>query len=93
MNESDVKAWLEQYRQAWENRDPEAEAALFSEDARYYETPFLGPAQGRGGVRRYWTGATRNRSDVTFSYDRPRRRYSTRNATSGSMRLALRAGI
>lgn len=44
-------------------------AGLFSEDARYYETPFLAPAEGRDGVRSYWKNATRNQSDITFSYE------------------------
>jgi uncharacterized protein (TIGR02246 family) len=69
VNETELRTWLEGYRQAWETRDPEAAAALFSEDARYYETPFLAPAQGRDGVRDYWANATRNQSDITFSYD------------------------
>lgn len=69
MNESELEAWLEGYGQAWESRDPEAAAALFSEDARYYETPFIAPAQGRDGVREYWTHATRNQSDIRFSYN------------------------
>ncbi len=69
MNEAELRTWLEGYRLAWEARDPEAAAALFSEDARYYETPFLGPARGRDGVRDYWVNATRNQSDVTFSYE------------------------
>lgn len=69
MNQNELEAWLERYGQAWENRDPEAAAALFSEDARYYETPFIAPAQGRDGVREYWAHATRNQSDVTFSHD------------------------
>ncbi len=68
MNETELKTWLEGYRRAWETRDPEAAAALFSEDASYYETPFLAPAHGRDGVREYWANATRNQSDVTFSY-------------------------
>lgn len=69
MNERDLEAWLERYRQAWESCDPEVAASLFSENARYYETPFLAPAEGRDGVRRYWTNATGSQSDITFSYD------------------------
>jgi hypothetical protein len=69
VNETDLKAWLEGYRQAWETRNPEAAAALFSEDAKYYETPFLAPARGQAGVRDYWANATRNQSDVAFSYE------------------------
>ena len=49
--------------------DPEAVVALFSEDARYYETPFLPPARGHDGVRDYWANATRKQSDVSFSYE------------------------
>ena len=69
VNETELKTWLDGYRQAWETRDPEAAAALFSEDARYYKTPFLAPAQGQDAVRGYWANATRNQSDITFSYD------------------------
>jgi uncharacterized protein (TIGR02246 family) len=69
VDETESRKWLEGYRQAWETRDPEAAAALFSKDARYYETPFVAPAQGRDGVRNYWANATRNQSDITFSYN------------------------
>jgi hypothetical protein len=69
VNETELEAWLERYGLAWENRDPEAAAALFSEDVKYYETPFIAPAQGRDGVREYWSHATRNQSDIRFSHD------------------------
>jgi len=68
VNTTDFETWLERYGQAWVDRDPEAAAALFSEDAEYYETPFGEPARGRDGVRGYWADATGNQSDVTFSY-------------------------
>ncbi len=69
MNEADLQTWLEAYRQAWETRDPDAAAALFSKDAEYYETPFAPPAKGRPGVRDYWANATRAQVDVAFSYE------------------------
>ena len=69
MNETDLRNWLDRYRRAWETRDPEVAAALFSEDARYYETPFAEPARGRKGVRDYWENATRGQSDVAFSHN------------------------
>ena len=68
MNDTGLSAWLEAYRQAWESRDPYAAAALFSADAEYFETPFGTPARGPEGVRDYWANATRNQSDITFSY-------------------------
>lgn len=69
MNETELANWLEAYGRAWERRDPEAAAALFSADARYYETPFAPPARGRDGVRAYWAHATRNQADISFAYD------------------------
>ncbi len=69
MNEIELRSWLEAYGRAWKGRDPEAAAALFSRDALYYETPFVAPAQGRDGVRAYWTQATRNQADISFSYE------------------------
>lgn len=69
VNEADLSTWLEGYRGAWETRDPEAAAALFSEDASYYEIPFLPPARGHAAIRGYWANATGNQSDVTFSYE------------------------
>lgn len=69
MNETELQSWLERYGRAWERRDPDAAAALFSRDAVYYETPFVAPAQGRDGVRAYWTHATRNQTDISFSHE------------------------
>ena len=33
MNAVQLETWLEGYRQAWESRDPDAAALLFSADA------------------------------------------------------------
>jgi hypothetical protein len=48
-----IEGWLHEYRRAWENRDPVQAAALFADDALYFETPFDAPARGRGGIREY----------------------------------------
>ncbi len=64
-----LRDWLERYRRAWESRDPDAAAALFSDAATYYETPFGRPAQGKDGVRAYWSGVTEHQRDVKFSYE------------------------
>lgn len=69
MDETELDAWLRRYGEAWEARDPDAAAVLFSEDAEYYETPFVAPARGPDGVRYYWANATGNQSDVAFSYE------------------------
>lgn len=66
-----VQTWLEGYRQAWENRDPEAAAALFTADAPYREQPYQDPFPGAEGVRRYWTEVTAAQSEVRFRYGTP----------------------
>ena len=62
-----ARDWLEGYKMAWESRDPDAAAALFTEDARYREQPF----EGADGVRNYWADVTATQSDVSFRYGTP----------------------
>lgn len=66
-----VRDWLEGYRQAWESRDPDAAAALFTPDARYREQPYQEPFKGAAGVRAYWAEVTATQSDVHFRYGTP----------------------
>lgn len=61
-----VAAWLARYEAAWENRDADAAAAIFTPDARYYETPFAEPFVGQSGIREYWSGVTADQRDVDF---------------------------
>ena len=61
-----LDAWLGRYREAWEQRDAERAAQLFTEDARYYEMPFDAPKNGRSGIREYWSGVTADQRDVEF---------------------------
>ena len=60
----DADRWIESYRQAWESGDSHAAAALFSDDARYWSSPFRDPHVGRAGVLEYWSGATGTQSDT-----------------------------
>jgi hypothetical protein len=46
-----VDEWLERYRTAWEQADPDAAAALFTEDAVHRSSPFREPHLGQDGVR------------------------------------------
>jgi len=68
---TNVQRWLDDYRSAWVARDPEAAAALFSEDAIYQEQPYEEPYRGREGVREYWTKVTATQSDIRMSYGTP----------------------
>ena len=56
--------WLAGYKGAWESRDPERAAALFTEHATYHETPFDAPKVGRNGIRDYWANVTADQQDV-----------------------------
>ena len=49
-----VAAWLRAYVRAWETYDPDAVAALFSEDATYSYYPFDEPVRGRLAIVASW---------------------------------------
>lgn len=66
-----AEEWLEAYRQAWITRDPDAAAALFTEDSRYREMPYQEAFEGAQGVRDYWARVTEAQSDVEVRYGAP----------------------
>ena len=66
-----VQEWLEGYRKAWVDRDPEAAAALFTEDSKYREEPYKDAFAGSEGVRQYWTDVTATQSDITLRWGDP----------------------
>ncbi len=66
-----VQEWVDAYRRAWESRDPEAAAALFTEDATYRDQIFEEPHRGTSGVVEYWTSVTEAQSEVTVRMGRP----------------------
>ncbi len=64
--------WVEGYRRAWEERDPEAVVALFTEDASYRSSPFREPPNlGHDGIRAYWARATASQEDVEVEMGEP----------------------
>ena len=63
--------WLEAYRRAWVARDPEAAAALFTDDATYGEQPYQAAFLGRKGVREYWARVTATQDKVEIKYGTP----------------------
>jgi ketosteroid isomerase-like protein len=66
-----VNQWLEGYRQAWEQRDADAAALLFTEDATYAQEPYGEPSRGRAGVHEYWVGVTATQEDIKLRYGTP----------------------
>jgi ketosteroid isomerase-like protein len=66
---ADLDRWLDKYGRAWERGDAEASIGLYSEDVRYYETPFDAPEIGHESVRRYCLEAAGAQRDVRFSHE------------------------
>ncbi|MDQ5839827.1 MAG: nuclear transport factor 2 family protein [Chloroflexota bacterium] len=63
--------FLDGYRRAWENRDPDAVAALFTTDGTYREKPFEPTFEGHDRIRDYWAEVTAAQSDITVRYGQP----------------------
>lgn len=61
-----LETWLASYGKAWETRDADAAARIFTPDATYHEMPFDAPKAGRAGIREYWAGVTTDQRDVEF---------------------------
>jgi ketosteroid isomerase-like protein len=56
----DAKEFLKKYKKAWETRDADLAASLFTRDACYKENPFAEPVIGREAIDDYWAAATAN---------------------------------
>lgn len=65
---AEFQGWLERYQQAWETQDPAAAAALFTDDAEYFETPYSPPAVGRAAILEYWEAVPREQQGVAFDF-------------------------
>ncbi len=65
---SALSNWLDAYGEAWESRDADAAAKIFSADTTYQVTPYEDPHLGQDGVRNYWAGVTENQRNVQFDY-------------------------
>jgi hypothetical protein len=66
-----VQDWLDGYRKAWVDRDADAAAALFTEDALYREQPYEDAFQGAAGVRDYWARVTETQADIDLRWGTP----------------------
>ncbi len=49
-----VALWLRNYVDAWKSYNPDAIRALFSEDARYYHSPYSEAIEGREAIIANW---------------------------------------
>jgi hypothetical protein len=69
VDEGTLEAWLAAYGHAWENRDPEVAAELFTGGATYHETSFDEPMVGRTEIVEYWSEVPSSQVDVSFTYE------------------------
>jgi len=68
LDEAGLRAWLARYQTAWEQKEPDQAAALFTVDATYQETPYADPLQGRDAIRDYWARVTADQSGIEFTF-------------------------
>ena len=69
MDHQTFDRWLAAYGAAWEAKDAEAFAHLFTDDVRYFWTPFEEPKTGRDGVAEAFSSAVANQRDIHFNYE------------------------
>jgi hypothetical protein len=63
-----LAGWLDAYGFAWEARDGDAAARLFSAHAAYHWGPFETPLEGRVAITQRWTAATSDQQDIRFEH-------------------------
>jgi uncharacterized protein (TIGR02246 family) len=64
-------AWIEAYARAWRDKDSDAAAKLFTEDALYRSHPLREPHVGRRAIRDYWRRATSGQEALELSFGTP----------------------
>ena len=67
MDRESFKYWLASYGKAWTDRDPEAAASLYTDDATYQVTPFDEPLRGRSAIYEYWVGVAKTEERIQFN--------------------------
>ncbi|MEO8758578.1 MAG: nuclear transport factor 2 family protein [Devosia sp.] len=70
ITDAPIRAWVEAYRQAWIDRDPDQIVQIFTADAHYQEDHFKPGLMGVEAIRTYWQVIVESQQrDVDFSYE------------------------
>lgn len=64
---SDADEFLAKYKKAWETRNVDLAASLFTRDAQYKQGPFEKPIVSREAIQNYWKAATERQEDIHFT--------------------------
>lgn len=63
--------WIERYRRAWLQADPELVASLFTPDGVYCWRLTEPPVEGRQAIREYWRGTCSTQAEVELALSSP----------------------
>lgn len=66
MTYHEFQSWLDAYGRAWQACDANAAADLFTDNASYFETPFVEPLRGRAEILAYWSHVARTQEQIRF---------------------------
>jgi len=70
MERAKLRNWLDGYKLAWEQANPEAVGTLFAPDATYQISPFFEPLRGRDAIMEYWHRVPHNtQKNIGFDYE------------------------
>ncbi|MEA2497974.1 MAG: hypothetical protein QOH26_379, partial [Actinomycetota bacterium] len=61
--------WVDRYVAAWNSNDPAEIADLFTDDARYFDTPIDEPWVGKNEIVKEWLARKDEPGDAEFSYE------------------------
>lgn len=64
-----LASWVLRYVQAWSSNDPSEVAALFAEDAKYYQRPGGVPWDGRDAIVKAWIDHADEPGSWTFFFE------------------------
>jgi SnoaL-like domain len=64
-----LSAWFDRFGRAWEQRDADQAAALFSDDGSYRDGPFEEPLIGPAALRAHWSQLPAPRPGITFTHE------------------------
>jgi hypothetical protein len=66
LNSADVQDWVDAYEEAWRTPGADKLRTLFTEDARYLQSPYAEPIVGIDAISTMWD-ASRDSSDEIFT--------------------------
>jgi ketosteroid isomerase-like protein len=69
MHELGFREWMDGYKRAYEGRDPDAAAALFTDDATYQWGPFGELLHGPQAIRDRWAIGAGDDRETEFRFD------------------------